>query len=190
MVADYLLTEEIFMCDYSLHAVRNRLAKESESLFVHKFHTGSKGLASRADLRDLVKPIPAGAGFWARLKYWAGSLRAAGNEELMKELPAVCVPPGARLFVEGIPKGLQEKYGLAEAEEATFTQLNAEPFRYRDAFRFKNGPELLLQNFNELTRVEVLSLALAEEPETELEEDEEPASIRTIQTERGMNANA
>ena len=47
------------MCDYSLHAVKNRLANEGEQLFIHKFHTGSKGLASVTDLRNLEKPAPA-----------------------------------------------------------------------------------------------------------------------------------
>src|SRR5262249_15065260 len=152
---DFYTKEVKTMCDYSLHGVKNRLAVEGESLFVHKFHTGSKGLASRADLRDLEKPLPAGAGVWARFKYWAGSLRRPGSEELMKGLPAVCIPPGARLYVEGIPEDLQVKYALAEAEEAAFTQLTSEPFRYRDAFRFKNGAEVLIQIFNEETRVEI-----------------------------------
>ena len=43
------------MCDYSLHGVKNRLANEGDQLFIHMFHTGSKGLASVADLRGLEK---------------------------------------------------------------------------------------------------------------------------------------
>ena len=50
------------MCDYSLHGIKNRLANEGEHLFVHKFHTGSKGLASVTDLKNLEKPAPAPAG--------------------------------------------------------------------------------------------------------------------------------
>ncbi len=34
------------MCDYSLHGIRNRLAEEGETLVVHRFFTGSKGLTS------------------------------------------------------------------------------------------------------------------------------------------------
>jgi hypothetical protein len=152
------------MCDYSLHGLKNRLAVEGERLFVHRFHTGSKGLASAADLRALENQIPAPAGIWARARYWIESLGKPSSQDLMKLLPAVCVPPGARLYVEGIPKDLQETYGLAEAEEAIFTQISLDPFEYRDAFRFKDGPELLIQRFDEQTRVEVLCLRLVEEP--------------------------
>ena len=34
------------MCDYSLAGISNRLAVESEELVIHRFHTGSIGLAS------------------------------------------------------------------------------------------------------------------------------------------------
>jgi hypothetical protein len=47
------------MCDYSLYGIKNRLANEGEQLFIHRFHTGSKGLASVTDLRNLEKPAPA-----------------------------------------------------------------------------------------------------------------------------------
>ena len=44
------------MCDYSLHGIKNRLANEGEQLFIHRFHTGSKGLASVTDLRKSKLP--------------------------------------------------------------------------------------------------------------------------------------
>ena len=152
------------MCDYSLHGLKNRLAVKGERLFVHRFHTGSKGLASAADLRALEKPLSSDAGFFARCKYWIESLGKPSSEELMKMLPAVCVPPGARLYVEGIPAYLQDEYKVGEAEEVVFTQISANAFEYRDAFRFENGREALIQRFNEQTWVEVLSLRLVEEP--------------------------
>ncbi|HZF39898.1 MAG TPA: hypothetical protein VE715_13810 [Blastocatellia bacterium] len=37
------------------------------------------------------------------------------------------------------------------------------PFRYRDAIRFNNGQEILLQKLSDGLRMDVLSLALAEE---------------------------
>jgi hypothetical protein len=77
-----------------------------------------------------------------------------------KSLCAVCIPPGARLMVHGIPQRLQKEYGLGEHEEATFIEVTAEPFRYRDALRFKNGEEVLLQRLNEGLQVEVLRLSL------------------------------
>jgi hypothetical protein len=46
------------MCDYSLHAIRNRLANEGDQLFIHMFHTGSKGLASVTDLSNSTNRPP------------------------------------------------------------------------------------------------------------------------------------
>jgi hypothetical protein len=82
---------------------------------------------------------------------------------LKRALPAVCIPPGARLQVDGIPAPLQKQFGVGACEEVTFVQLTAEPFRYRDAIRFKNGQEVLLQKLSDGLKMDVLSLALAEE---------------------------
>src|SRR6266571_868147 len=65
------------MCDYYLAAVPNRLAVEGEQLVVHRFSTGSLGLASPC------------------------------SSLLSKETPAVCIPPGARLRLRDIPQALQ-----------------------------------------------------------------------------------
>jgi hypothetical protein len=151
------------MCDYSLHGVKNRLANEGEQLFIHMFQTGSKGLASVTDLRGLEKTAPAGAGVWARFECWVKNQRRRINEDLKRALPAVCIPPGARLHVDGIPSPMQKQFGLGPREEVTFVQLTAEPFRYRDAIRFNNGQEILLQKLSDGLRMEVMSLALAEE---------------------------
>jgi hypothetical protein len=151
------------MCDYSLHGVKNRLANEGEQLFIHKFHTGSKGLASVTDLRSLEKTAPAGAGVWARFECWVENQRRRINDDLRRALPAVCIPPGARLHVDGIPSPMQKQFGLGPREEVTFVQLTAEPFRYRDAIRFQNGQVILLQMLSDGMRMDVLSLALAEE---------------------------
>ncbi len=151
------------MCDYSLHGVKNRLANEGEQLFVHKFHTGSKGLASVTDLRSLGKPAPAGAGVWAKFKCWVENQRRWINDDLKRALPAVCIPPGARLHVDGITSSMQKQFGLGPREEVTFVQLTAEPFRYRDAIRFNNGQVVLLQKLSDGLSMDVLSLALVEE---------------------------
>jgi hypothetical protein len=153
------------MCDYSLHGIKNRLANEGEQLFVHKFHTGSKGLASVQDLKTIERPspAPAGASVWARIKCWFDNKRVWISEDLTKSLPAVCIPPGARLQLNAIPVGLQKQYGVGAREEVTFVQLSAEPFRYRDAIRFNNGQEVLLQKLTDGLRVDVLCLSLVEE---------------------------
>jgi hypothetical protein len=58
---------------------------------------------------------------------------------------------------------MQKQFGLGRHEEVTFVQLTAEPFRYRDAIRFNNGQEVLLQKLSDGLRMDVLSLVLAEE---------------------------
>jgi hypothetical protein len=65
--------------------------------------------------------------------------------------------------VDGIPATLQKQFGVGSSEDVTFVQLTAEPFRYRDAIRFHNGQEVLLQKLSDGLRMEVLSLALVEE---------------------------
>jgi hypothetical protein len=150
------------MCDYSLHGVKNRLANEGAQLFVHKFHTGSKGLASVTDLRNLEK-TPPGAGVWARFKCWVENRQRWINDDMKIALPAVCIPPDARLNVDGIPSPIQKQFGIGRHEEVTFVQLTAEPFKYRDAIRFNNGQEALLQRLSDGLRMDVLSLTLAEE---------------------------
>lgn len=147
------------MCDYSLHGVKNRLAIEGDSLVVHRFHTGSNGLASVAELEH-VQP------HWLkRLLYRVAFMFDKEIWEAEKSITAVCVPPGARLYVDGIPKAIREQCRLSEAGDAVFTQITAESFRHRDAFRFAGGIQVVIQKFPEGVRVSVLSLALEEERE-------------------------
>jgi hypothetical protein len=61
-----------------------------------------------------------------------------------------------------IPEYLQREINARRTEEVTFTQLTASPFRYRDAVRFRNGREILLQRLEEGQRVRVLSLSVAD----------------------------
>ena len=123
------------MCDYSLAGVPNRLAVEGELLVAHRFPTGSVGLASPC------------------------------SKLLSKGTPAVCIPPGARLRLRDIPEALQLRLGLNATEEVTFVQLSAEAYQYRDAVRFQNGREILLQRLGCGQQVEVLSLTSADIPE-------------------------
>jgi hypothetical protein len=51
---------------------------------------------------------------------------------------------------------------VSETEEVTFTQISANAHSYRDAVRFRNGRQVLLQALREGQRVQVVSLALAE----------------------------
>jgi hypothetical protein len=122
------------MCDYSLAGIPNRLAVEREELVVHRFSTGSIGLASRC----------------SSVSRWSVT-------------PAVCVPPGARLTLHDIPERLQHDLTVGPVEEVTFVQLSAQPYQYRDAVRFTNGCEIRLQELSEGMRMQVLKMSLPED---------------------------
>jgi hypothetical protein len=126
------------MCDYSLAGIPNRLAAEGEELMVYRFSTGARGLTS------------GDASLW---RLW------------FKKTPAVCVPPGARLLLRDIPKDLQRQFDVHATEKVTFVQTSAEAFEYRDAVRFRNGREVLLQRLTCGQRMEVLSLCSGDSSE-------------------------
>ena len=134
------------MCDYSLHGIRNRLAEEGETLVVHRFFTGSKGLTSP----EYLKPTTPGKGLLAAVKKFFAAQR---------EVCAVCVPDGAKLMVHGIPERLQEAHCLSADEAVTFRQLSLEAHTYRDAVEFRNGVRVRLQELDNGQQVEVLALS-------------------------------
>lgn len=144
------------MCDYSLHAFPNRLAVTGEDLVLHRFGGGSMGLASVAEVRALTTPC-AKKSFWRAVKDWFW-----GQLDSDQAIPAVCIPPGARLLLSDIPKGMQRDLGVSETEEVKFVETSAEVNTYRDAIRFKNNRQVLLQLLREGQRVKVLSLDLEE----------------------------
>lgn len=149
------------MCDYSLHTYPNRLAAEGENLVVHRFGAGSLGLASPADLAPVISASKATQGNWrSRVKAWF--LGCNPKWEAEKRVPAVCIPPGARLLLRDIPKSLQRELCVGEIEEVQFIETTAEVNTYRDAVRFKNSRLALLQQLREGQRVQVLSLAVEE----------------------------
>lgn len=143
------------MCDYSLCGIPNRLAAEGEELVVHKFSTGSLGLASPADLPvpQALRETRVKKGFWQTFK----SLFEPARQPAVA--PAVCIPPGASLIVKDIPADLQRQCRVCDEESVVFTQLSAEVNSYRDAIRFNSGFQIRLQDLREGMRVEVLSLA-------------------------------
>lgn len=145
------------MCDYSLMAVPNRLAREGEDLVAHRFPTGSLGLAPPADLKNATEtPVPCRKAFWRRVAEFFDPPRT-------EPVPAVCIPPGARLQLQDISVRMQQELAVAPAEEVIFTQISAAVNSYRDAVRFRNGREVRLQELREGQRVQVLDLSAAEE---------------------------
>jgi hypothetical protein len=140
------------MCDYSLMSIPNRLANEGEELITHCFETGCIGLASASDLHpDSNSQAAQSRTFWSMLKGFLTLPEA-------KPVPAVCIPPGASLRLMDIPEKLQREFGIGPAEEVKFTQLTAAAHVYRDAVRFSNGREILLQGLRRGQRVRVLTL--------------------------------
>jgi hypothetical protein len=152
------------MCDYSLMAFPNRLARDGEELTAHRFPSGTMGFVSKSDAktgRGLKLERP--ASLWA-------VLRSVFEEPKTRSLPAVCIPPGSRVMVKDISPQLQREIDVRPVEEATFTQTTASPFRYRDALRFRNGREVSLQRLREGQRVRVLDLSCADatDPRTDV----------------------
>src|SRR5258708_21966518 len=124
------------MCDYSLMAVPNRLAREGEDLVSHRFPTGSLGLASPNDLKRAADPpAPARRTIWCSIKEFF-------NPPKSEPVPAVCIPPGARLQLHDIPARLQHEIGVGPVETVTFTQITAAVNSYRDAVRVTNRREV------------------------------------------------
>ncbi len=149
------------MCDYSLMGVPNRLAREAEELIVHRFPTGTLGLASSADLNPSPAPKPLRAqNFWSTLREFFSAPEPQSPA-------AVCIPPGAILMLHDIPTKLQSKLVIGPKERVTFTQTTAAPHQYRDAVRFRGGRELWLQQLTVGQRVEVIDLTEARDRETE-----------------------
>ena len=143
------------MCDYSLHAFANRLAREGEELVVHRFFGGSIGLASPEEVAPIVLRPTKTHEFqaWSAIKSWFAGGSAA------ERLPcAVCVPPGATLILHDIPLGMQREFGITADEQVTFVQTTASENMYRDALRFSNQRQILLQTVRPGQRVLVLSL--------------------------------
>jgi hypothetical protein len=126
-------------------------------LVAHRFPTGSLGLAAPADLKRAADPPPP-----ARRTLWC-ALKEFFNPPKSEPVPAVCIPPGARLELQDIPARLQHEIGVGPVEKVTFTQISAAVNSYRDAVRFANGREIRLQELREGQRVRVLDLSMAEE---------------------------
>lgn len=145
------------MCDYSLMNLPNRLASAGEALVTHRFPSGSVGLASPEEVQAArVASSPQERGFCHSLRKWLFGVPAGPI------IRAVCLPPGARLKLYGIPEVLQRSARVSAGEEVTFTQATISENRYRDAIRFSNGQQVLLQQIGTGVGVHVLAVGLGE----------------------------
>jgi hypothetical protein len=139
------------VCDYSLYAIRQRLACEGDELVTYRFETGSIGFAGIAEVEQHVARLRPNRGLFGRLIDW---LRL-GNTSCMT---AVCMPPGARVELDTTFVTRPQSAGLQPRCEATFDEITTESFMYRDALRLNDGRVLLLQSLPEGIRAKVLSL--------------------------------
>src|SRR5262249_31041753 len=144
-------------CASSWDGVPDRRAGEGAPWRRRRFPSGTLGLASPSDWGTPAEPPDqARTGWWSRVKSW---LSLSGE----KSIPAVCIPPGAQLVLRDIPQCLQQQFGVGDEEEVTFAQLSGDAYSHRDAVRFNNGREVLLQKLAEGLRVDVLCLAPVKE---------------------------
>jgi len=139
------------MCDYSLHGLPNRLAIEGEQLVTHRFPTLSIGLASPRDVMAIQYVQQEGRSSW-----WSVWKRCIPSRNKVV-VPAVCIPPGARLRMYTSPSHSLRHLGVRPIEEVTFVQTTATPFQYRDGIELRNGLRILLQALPEGVRFDVLS---------------------------------
>lgn len=165
------------MCDYSLMNFPNRLAREGEELVVHRFPSGSLGLASPSDVEAWLEAAGRRS-FWQRLKDVLVPVRTCSA-------PAVCIPPSAHLAVHGIDAAMQKEFAVSAEEEVRFEQLNAHVNAYRDAIVFANGKKVRLQELPVGLHMRVIDLGGSEEPEDRFAYDDllkeregEPAGYR------------
>jgi hypothetical protein len=146
------------MCDYSLLALPNRLARERDHLVVHRFSTGTLGLI--ADVPEPFRPHPPAArSWWWRVTQWL--------RESDEVVPCVVCTARGAIEVAGHSRRCSRDIRIAATEDVTCTQIGAGQRSHRDAIRFANGREMLLQQLTPGQRVDVISLTLAEDLETE-----------------------
>lgn len=61
---------------------------------------------------------------------------------------AVCMPADAHLRLEGIGETVQRAFAVGPVETVVMTRLEVTGHAHRDAVRFTNGREVLLQSLN------------------------------------------
>lgn len=144
------------MCDYSLMMVPNRLVMEGEELVAHRFRSGTTGFVSCSDFA-IWRAERQPKDLWRRVKAWFASPD--------DPTPVVCIPPGARLLVQGVFGSLCGRSHPGSSELATFTQLSAEANQHRDALCFDDGAIVRLEMLAEGQWVKVLRLSSAEDRE-------------------------
>lgn len=151
------------LCDGSS---QTRPVAEGEQLAVHRFLSGSVGLAAMADIRrEEVSSREAVRSIWQKVKRYFARVPPDCHP-----IPEVYVPSGTYLILRAIPGYIQQKYGLQKEEGAIFLQNGAAG---SDSLRFNNDTQVRLDELRLGQPVEVLSLAgihpVFYEPELEMQ---------------------
>ncbi len=133
------------MCNYSLESVKSREAVEGERLVTRRFYTGSLGFVSTKQ-PDV----------------------------------AVCLREGVQLVLRDIPATLQTQLQVGEEAVARFAFL-IKPRKWwnfwsldvfdTDGLVFENGKSLLISRLPDRLKADVLSICLADPPESEKHPD-------------------
>lgn len=142
------------MCDYSAMGLPNRLAKEGEDL-VSQYCGGHATVCfvNKADQDD-----------WREWYNFVSSLRGKFMKLFRKPqpepiTPLVCIPPGAKLKLSGIPPQIQRLAGIKKDDSlVVFDQLPPTPNTFLDGVIFPNGKRFCLQHLGEGVGATVLSL--------------------------------
>ena len=145
------------MCDYSLMMFPNRLATMGEELVAHRFRSGTTGFVSCSDFQ-IWQANRRSKNIWQ----WLTTAFSPVDEPKT----VVCIPPGARLRLEGCPEFINsDRSPLGSHGLASFTELSAEANHHRDALRFDDGVVVFLGMLAEGQRVRILRLSSSEESE-------------------------
>ena len=136
------------MCDYSLHSVKSRSAKDGDKLTTRNFGTGTRGFAAPEDVTTAVCVLP-------------------GTELAFAKEPA-CTASG---FLGWGAKTIHHK-------TAIFRQINKDiPHRHHDALEFPDGEIVLLTELCEGQEATVLQLPAQPTAPAEVEEQTRGALV-------------
>jgi hypothetical protein len=122
------------MCDYSLHAVRNRPAKVGERLTTRDFGTGTRGFASPDDPKTAVCVLPG------------------------TELAFSCEVTHSGWTISSLIKERLTFRTKTAHKTAIFRQLNVGMMTHHDALEFPNGEMVLLTRLSVGQEATVLQL--------------------------------
>ena len=128
-----LVTEQLAMCDYSLHGVRNRPAKVGEKLVTRDFGTGTRGFASPDDLKTAVCLLPGTElAFSSEVNYSGRTIRSLIKERIVRT--------------------------KTPHRTAIFRQINIGMMTHHDALEFADGEVVLLTRLSIGQEATVLQL--------------------------------